>query len=514
MNNTPSAEVAPATFANTASRWDLPLRIVALAVWLGFVLFCVGLVVSHGICCADDAWFAIIAKSVARGLGYATTFAKDVEALQPILFNPTTGTGPALILPCAVAIKLFGVGDLVPGLTAVVCWAGALTALLLLLSRHTDGGSLLLGVASFCFAVFGTFAYHFEQWFAFIGEVPAAALLLVAHWLIAAEKFGHRAVFLSGLCMGLAVQTKYQAVIATAGAFIIFVLQLKRCGGGWRDAGRMVALLLAGCALPTALFELYKLSQLGLDGYGRNWQEFLVASREMGMQSGAGVTMQLLQERMAVLYDRFALRWWGVLGVIAVAAVLFWRSAAERWRMFFTALALSVLVSGVYWAALSVGRPRYAITTITMICFLFAVPVFGVVRVWQKLLCTALAAVILSTGIQRASYVLKLADRGLFRPSSERLARAGLVDRIQSIQAREPVQLASRYWGSFADIEFLLPQSMNFRRIESVEGDPRKKLILINSRFNELSDYGIVSARQRASSVLFSGGPYELLEVP
>ena len=498
----------------SATRWQLPVRVTAFGMWLAFVVFCVGLVVAHGLCCADDAWFAVIAKSVATGLGYATTFAKHGETLQPILFNPDTGTGPMLIFPAALALKLFGKSELIPGLTAVACWGGMLTILLLRVARHSSATSLLLGVGLFCFAILATFPYHFEQWFAFIGEVPAAALLLLAHWMLAAEKFSARSIFFAGLCMGLAVQTKYQAVIATAGAFIIFLVQLKRSGCGLPAALRYTGLLLAACVIPTALFELYKLSQLGFGGYTQNWKEFLVASREMGIQSGTRIALQLLAERMASLHERFGLRWWGVIVVLAGSAVLFARSVAQPWRRVFSALLVSVLVSGIYWAALSVGRPRYAIISIVMLCFLLVVPVIGLPRWWQKGFCAAAVCLLLSAGIKRSPYIIKSADRGLFRPTTERLARMQLVRQLENARQNEPVQLASRYWGSFADVEFLLPGSMNFKRIETVEGGPGKKLILINSRFNDPSDYGINSARQRASSKVFAGGPYELLELP
>jgi cobalamin biosynthesis protein CobD/CbiB len=67
-------------------RFDGALRVIGFVIWFIFILFCVGLNLSHGLCCADDAWFAIIAKPLASGLGYATTFGASGEIAHPILF--------------------------------------------------------------------------------------------------------------------------------------------------------------------------------------------------------------------------------------------------------------------------------------------------------------------------------------------------------------------------------------------------------------------------------------------
>lgn len=39
------------------------LRAIGFVLFFSFILFCIGLNQSQGLSCADDAWFAIIAKS-------------------------------------------------------------------------------------------------------------------------------------------------------------------------------------------------------------------------------------------------------------------------------------------------------------------------------------------------------------------------------------------------------------------------------------------------------------------
>src|SRR5262249_43011308 len=142
---------------------DAAPRTIGFVLWFGFILFCIGLNQSHGLSCADDAYFAIIAKSLASGLGYATTFATSGEISHPVLFNPSTGTGPTLIVPCAVAFKIFGKNEVLPGLTAILTWGSILTLVLVRISRRIDGFSFLFGISMMCAAFVATFSFHFEQ---------------------------------------------------------------------------------------------------------------------------------------------------------------------------------------------------------------------------------------------------------------------------------------------------------------------------------------------------------------
>jgi len=101
---------------------DAALRAIGFVLWFSFILFCVGLNQSTGLASADDAFFAVTAKSLASGLGYATTFPVfSKEIAHPILFFPG-GSGPTLIVPCAIAFKIFGKNEVLPGLTAILTW--------------------------------------------------------------------------------------------------------------------------------------------------------------------------------------------------------------------------------------------------------------------------------------------------------------------------------------------------------------------------------------------------------
>src|SRR5437868_6610512 len=281
---------------------DAALRAIGFVLWFSFILFCVGLNQSHGLCCADDAWFAIVAKSLASGLGYATTFSASEEITHPILFNPSTGTGPTLIVPCAIAFKIFGKNEVLPGLTAILTWGSVLTLVLARISRRTDGLSFLLGVSVMCAAFLGTLSFHFEQWYSFLGEIVAAAFLILAHWIISNERFAETSSFLCGLTLGCAFQTKFLAAIPATGIVLVFVVRGMRAGFRPVQLVRCAAALLIGSLIPTLTFEAYKLFELGGHGYLANWQEQLRWIKAQGMQSHIHVNVPLMHQRISLVH--------------------------------------------------------------------------------------------------------------------------------------------------------------------------------------------------------------------
>ena len=205
----------------------------------------------------------------------------------------------------------------------------------------------------------------------------------------------------------------------------------------------------------------------------------------------------------------------GLLALITFGMLLYWRSASKNWISLSAGLLLSVATTAIYWATLSVGLTRYLVIAVAMGAFLLSVPIFTL-ELWPKLLFALLTVVLLMTGLSRVGHRVQSADHGLFRPTPERAARASLVRIIEQRQQEAPTILASRYWRSFVDVEFSLPGSMNFKRIETVSDLPGPKLILLNHRFDPFAppeDELINKIRARTSSIIFAGGPYELLEV-
>ena len=494
---------------------DAALRAIGFVLWFSFILFCVGLNQGTGLASADDAFFAVTAKSLASGLGYATTFPVfSKEIAHPILFFPG-GSGPTLIVPCAIAFKIFGKNEVLPGLTAILTWGSVLTLVLARISRRIDGLSFFLGVSVMCAAFLGTLAFHFYAWSSFFGEIVAVAFLILAHWLISNERFSETSSFLCGLALGCAFQAKVLAAIAATGVVLVFVVRGMRAGFQPVQWVKCAAALLIGFLIPTLTFEAYKLFELGGHGYLANWLENLHFIRMMGLRHNPHGNLLLVQQRIALFHDSFGVNLIGLLALITFGMLLYWRSASKNWISLSAGLLLSVATTAIYWATLSFGLARYLVIAVAMGAFLLSVPIFTL-ELRPKLLFTLLTLVLLMTGLSRAGHLVQSAAPGLFRPSPERAARASLVRIIEQRQQEAPTILASRYWPSFVAVEFSLPGSMNFKRIETVSDLPGPKLILLNHTFDSFAPpeaEPIDKIRARTSSTIFADGPYELLEI-
>ena len=492
---------------------DAAPRTIGFVLWFGFILFCIGLNQSNGLSCADDAYFAIIAKSLASGLGYATTFATSGEISHPVLFNPSTGTGPTLIVPCAVAFKIFGKNEVLPGLTAILTWGSILTLVLVRISRRIDGFSFLFGISMMCAAFVATFSFHFEQWYAFLGEIVAAAFLILAHWIISNERFSKKSSLLCSLAVGCAFQAKFIAIIAAIGIPLVFVVRGMRASLRPLQWVQHVAALLIGFLIPTLTFEAYKLFELGGHGYLANWHQLLHATKSMGMQSSNYVNSLLLKQRIALVHDRFGVNLTEFLILIALGILLYCRSASKNWILLSAGLLLSVATAAIYWVTLSIGWARYLVIAVAIAAFFLSIPIFTL-ELWRKLFFAVLTLLFLRTGFSRAGYSVHLADHGLFRPTTEDAARASLVRIIgQRKQETTIVISASQSWPSYAAVEFLLPGSINFKTVKAPSELREPEIILLNHRFDPPHDELINKIRARTSSTIFAAGPYELLEV-
>ncbi len=120
------------------ARWKL---ICGTACVLGLVGFWLGaLVLARGLCCYDDASFAVVSRNLAEGRGYSLPFRfQGTDAFVLHKFEALTGTGPTSIIPVAGAIWLFGAQGWVPGGTHVVLELSLLALLVGLLGHLRHG---------------------------------------------------------------------------------------------------------------------------------------------------------------------------------------------------------------------------------------------------------------------------------------------------------------------------------------------------------------------------------------
>ena len=142
---------------------DAALRAIGFVLWFSFILFCVGLNQSHWACLCGRRLFChcreVSGKRPRICHDVPSFYLKKLRILSYSI--RMRRSGPTLIVPCAIAFKIFGKNEVLPGLTAILIWGSVLTLVLARISRRIDGLSFLLGVSVMCAAFLGTFSFHF-----------------------------------------------------------------------------------------------------------------------------------------------------------------------------------------------------------------------------------------------------------------------------------------------------------------------------------------------------------------
>ena len=353
------------------SRMLLPLSVEnrrRCAGWLLFATFavlCCGEAVNTGLSHGDDAQMALVSQSLARGNGYALSAGRGDRGE----FEPGISTGPTLILPSAVVLKVAGSREPAPALTAITLWGGAIGFVWWRAQRKMTSYGFLLMIAVFVVFVVATFGYHFEQWYAFLGEVTAGALLIVAHWAAAAEDLERRRwIVMSGLCLGLAIEAKLIAAIGGVGIGLALALRpakLRR----WGFAGPLAWL---GCLLaPILAFEVWKLAELGWTGYAANCRNLLAWLHSQGLPENQISAGELLRQRVAIAAEHFTFNS-TLLAVAALVIALMISRLGRPWKVMAASVCISLAALAAYWCLFSSGSPRYLTIPLVLLCFLAA----------------------------------------------------------------------------------------------------------------------------------------------
>jgi hypothetical protein len=501
----------PSTLISGYHWLQVVLRGAAALTWITFILFCIGSAISFGLCCADDGAFALVAKSLAHGYGYSTHFFPEGSPPQ---FNHGITTGPTLILPCALMLMLFGDHEVIPGLVAIMLWGATFTFLFERISRRVTNASLFAGVAVFCLSITTIFVFQFGQWHAFLGEVTAAAFLILAHWILAMETLSPKWLFLGGLCVGLATQAKNLALLGGIGVLIALAVRL-RSRHRLPEVLAYPAILFAGCILPTLLFESWKIIDLGIHGYLANWRAFFVFAKAQGVGVDRGAFLHLAGQRLGVIRDTFSIDPLAYLFVVVLSLGTVATRFSRSWIILACSVYASVFVWSVYWICFSIGWARYFDVAALMGCFALTIPIFGARSMNDALLFLAVAILLVAPGRSRLPYVFHRLDHRLFASNDVRRARMKVVKKIRNLHADTPSAIfAGTWWAEFVDVEFDL-QNIIIQRTDRVKQKPGPKFVLVNKHFGIPNEHDYIEKTLGApiSATRLAAGPYELLEV-
>ncbi len=286
----------------------------------------------------------------------------DISSEGYRYYGPTVGVGPTVMLPVALAFKLFGIGLLQARLViALYLFAGL--AAFFALSRRLYGTTVALLAATLLLAS-RTLARegYIEYGRQVLGEVPGLAFLFLGAlaWVLAlrtsdgarrAEDGGWFWPAAAGLGFGLALVTKNQFVLIVPPALALVAL----LDGAYYHAAswrlRLVPLIVA-----CACFGAWTLAQfqfLGPGGFAENMRQ---------MQQAAGGAIFVFDLRATLRAGAYLLRpdLYGGLLIPALGYGL-WQARRRDARGLAEALvALLVALWLLWFVGASLGWPRYA----------------------------------------------------------------------------------------------------------------------------------------------------------
>ena len=309
----------------------------------------------------DAAYHATVAKNLAQGYGWATSYENQFP------FNPDVTTGPTLILPAALIIKLVGNEIWVPAFTAALLNL-LIFLLILILYRRFFAAAQHYYICSLSLLAVYSLIEH-SWWLAFTADMTvcllaiATCLAYVEANLAEKNTSRFRYALLAGCLAGMAILAK-----ATAGFLLVGLLLHWLIRGAMERTLNFHLLLIfllpiVMMALPWKLIAEWKIAQLPeAQQLEIKQYEHTFFSRqgsgiyELSKSENPVVTLwQNLSRNLGVLNQHFYSRYHipfasvGLLVLAAWSALSFrrWNSTSRR-NQLITVLCL-VLLANLLW---------------------------------------------------------------------------------------------------------------------------------------------------------------------
>lgn len=483
----------------------IPTSVISLVLLLAFITVTLSLVFSKGICCADDAYLSVVAKNLANGLGYTSTIQAWTSryTLQP--YDPLVGTGPTIILPAALFIKLFGNTYWAPGLANVTLWSLLFICIGFFLKKYNTGIGLLLFTLAFLYLAYSLMTYHFEHWYALLGEVPAALLVLLGV-LCFLDRDKRSNQLLTGILFGLAIQAK----LLTLFAFLVFLAvhtlvywfnQSDSIFVFSKKSAYRICFILIGFVSPLIIFELWKFSVLGRSQFIENWRQYLAYAGQDGARLTQSSLIELYNERAGILRERFGILLIGA-GILLAIAWLMVKKENNLKRLFLILVSI-VIVYSFWWVFLSIGRPRYFIIGLILMMFVISLPLLAN-RPKSHIFPYFLLIIFFASGTwARLMYPFEGLDGKYFAPTVQTqglLSASKLLS--EDINSKTKERIVTQWWGTAADLEYIMDTPLNFTTYRDKVVEKRKSFwMAINTRFMGKEDADFVDLLEKCKDI-------------
>ncbi|MGH2361572.1 MAG: hypothetical protein ACRDGM_13650 [bacterium] len=447
--------------------------LVGLAVTLAVYYLSLHFIFEFGVCCADDASYAVIAKFLAtRGL-YGWPLSSD----QFDLFSPGIGSGPALIVPAALAIKVLGAKTWVPGMTALLLFTCQLVGAGIVLGRYFSitGAILFIALLTASLNVISGWQWYFPI---LLGELPAFGFILIG----AAALATGRGAFMAGLAFGVAFLTK-QIVLFSECAIVLVWLGLQWKSHGWRTSLALFGRIFFGAAIPVLAFELCKVVVLGPTTYLDYFSRLTAITKTMAVGSPATLAERIHRFSEVILNDYFA--GWNTAAAVAVGIVALIHLLRSKWDrangnfVFGCVLFAGGLAHFAYVLFVSILWSRYFYIGVALITAAAVSPILSLRNLPRYCHAAAIASMLLTPSAVSRVTGWALADSN----NASHLRKT-----VRFIKSHPNLPIASQSWATFYDVLFLLKKDREwvfFWGLERLKG--RSYMVVLNTHFADTS---------------------------
>lgn len=434
----------------------------------------------------DDATFDAVAKNLANGEGYAAVL---FDKSYP--FHRVISSGPLIILPAAAFIFFFGNQYWVSGISNILLiWSLLIGIFILadgLIGKERKWPFCFLGL--FLTLLFSTHLYGNEYsdkliiWHLLMGEVPAVLCIIIATLLLFYPKASVRRILLGGLFLGFAIMGK--TIVGIAVIVIAAVASLKIVKNTNLEKSNRSHLIigLAFCiAAPFCLFDLVKIISLGWSGY----LELKKESAEVYKLTAMVTTSIFENIRLHAIYFLNIINIAGYVLIpttiyVAYIAVSNKNNASKNCLWAGVTLLVCSIIHACWWLGFSTGSDRHLMPAFTY--YFFGLSLLLVTIDYKKLSLFSLAIIssfiflLFASRDGESNYLFSLGFKGNDQKLQEQFT---VVEAIQNLQQQGVTMISC---GNNFELEYLLPQSRNFKKCEEILEENSSNPILLVSYF-------------------------------
>jgi hypothetical protein len=401
---------------------------------------------------------------------------------------------------------MFGNAAWVPGTTVVAAVVLLLVAIRIVLGRKLDSVRLDFAAPVFLALAIAFTPFHLEQWYALLGEVPAALLVVLACALLATLGLTSAVTVASGLLLGLAFLTK-----ALAGLYFIGALAALTIVRGYGVAatedkvtGSAVLALIAGFALPVLGFEVWKLSALGSQSYAQAWRGFFGYAGTLGNSAHGESLIARVSDGSTAFYTRFRFSLLELNAFNWFAVVVACRYAKAPLPLLATTLATGVTLQSIWWVSMSIGWPRYMIIALVISAFLAALPILFLRK--AKHVAIYLVWIVL--------WSLPMWSRTTWTLRDFDTTRMENLEKTVAFLRKQPEETpyVGQWWATVVDLEYRLEGSRHFKGFRALEVSDWKRgfLVAVNTFYIAKEDEDFLRLLDKCGPPIQGAPPFSV----